>query len=96
MASMAKLSWLSSAVVIVLIIGVRADASTVPALYVFGDSTVDCGTNNYINTTQDFRGNFPPYGQDFFHRPTGRFSNGRVIVDFIGEDNQPIEVLISF
>ena len=60
-------------------------SSAVPALYIFGDSTVDCGTNNYINTTRAFRGDFPPYGDDFFGRPTGRFSNGRVVVDFIGE-----------
>ena len=69
---------------VIVLMAASANAS-VPALFVFGDSTVDCGTNNYINTTQDFRGNFPPYGQDFFGKPTGRFSNGRVIVDFIGE-----------
>ncbi|KAL3723520.1 hypothetical protein ACJRO7_035665, partial [Eucalyptus globulus] len=55
------------------------------ALFIFGDSVNDVGTNNYINTTADFRANFPPYGETFFRHPTGRFSNGRLIVDFIAE-----------
>ncbi|KAM0939582.1 putative triacylglycerol lipase [Dioscorea sansibarensis] len=55
-----------------------------PALFVLGDSTVDCGTNNYLGTFA--RADRPPYGRDFdTHRPTGRFSNGRVIVDFLAE-----------
>lgn len=55
----------------------------VSGFYVFGDSTVDPGNNNYINTP--FRSNFPPYGRDFTnHVPTGRFSNGKLSTDFIG------------
>ncbi|XP_051133599.1 GDSL esterase/lipase At5g45960-like [Andrographis paniculata] len=59
-------------------------ASKLPltGLYVFGDSTVDPGNNDYIKTST--RSNFPPYGKDFpFHIPTGRFSNGRLVTDFI-------------
>nr|XP_043612329.1 GDSL esterase/lipase At5g45960-like [Erigeron canadensis] len=52
------------------------------ALFVFGDSTVDPGNNNYIRTPM--KSNFPPYGRDFInHIPTGRFSNGRLVTDFI-------------
>ena len=55
----------------------------VPAIFIFGDSLSDAGNNNYIaNTTS--KANFPPYGETFFHRPTGRFSNGRTAFDFIG------------
>ncbi|CAJ1961830.1 unnamed protein product [Sphenostylis stenocarpa] len=51
--------------------------------YVFGDSTVDPGNNNYIKTP--FRSNFPPYGLDFSNQvPTGRFTNGKLATDYIG------------
>ncbi|KFK43016.1 hypothetical protein AALP_AA1G068100 [Arabis alpina] len=53
-----------------------------PAILVFGDSTIDTGNNNYINTI--IRANFPPYGCNFpGHNATGRFSNGKLIPDFI-------------
>ncbi|KAL8226220.1 hypothetical protein R6Q57_018777 [Mikania cordata] len=55
------------------------------ALFVFGDSFFDVGNNNYINTTTLDQSNFPPYGRTHFHFPTGRFSNGRIIPDFILE-----------
>ncbi|KAF7833488.1 GDSL esterase/lipase [Senna tora] len=56
----------------------------VPAIIVFGDSSVDSGNNNFIPTVA--RSNFEPYGRDFFGGfPTGRFSNGRIPPDFISE-----------
>ncbi|KAL8032509.1 hypothetical protein ABFX02_13G101000 [Erythranthe guttata] len=55
---------------------------SVPALFVFGDSTVDAGNNNFIKTVT--KSNFPPYGRDFpNHIPTGRFTNGRLVTDFL-------------
>uniref|UniRef100_A0ACD5XJT9 Uncharacterized protein n=1 Tax=Avena sativa TaxID=4498 RepID=A0ACD5XJT9_AVESA len=57
-------------------------AGKVPALIVFGDSTVDAGNNDYIPTI--VRANFPPYGRDFDGGvATGRFSNGLLITDFL-------------
>ncbi|XP_023512753.1 GDSL esterase/lipase 1-like [Cucurbita pepo subsp. pepo] len=53
--------------------------------FIFGDSYVDAGNNNYINTTGDFLANYPPYGETFFPTPTGRFSDGRIIPDFLAE-----------
>ncbi|XP_057966831.1 GDSL esterase/lipase At1g71691 [Malania oleifera] len=54
----------------------------VPALFVIGDSSVDCGTNNFLGTFA--RADRPPYGRDFdTHRPTGRFCNGRIPVDYL-------------
>eukprot|EP01018_Ginkgo_biloba_P037067 Gb_05737 [translate_table: standard] len=58
------------------------DGPYAPAMFVFGDSVADGGNNNYIHNTSA-RANFPPYGETFFHRPTGRFTNGRTAFDFI-------------
>ncbi|KAK4349784.1 hypothetical protein RND71_029097 [Anisodus tanguticus] len=55
------------------------------ALFIFGDSYFDVGNNNYINTSTLDQANFWPYGQSFFKSPTGRFSDGRLISDFIAE-----------
>ncbi|EFJ10939.1 hypothetical protein SELMODRAFT_127225 [Selaginella moellendorffii] len=58
--------------------------SQTPALFVFGDSLVDAGNNNYLNTFS--RANFPPFGMNFDqHRATGRFTDGRLIPDYIGD-----------
>lgn len=54
------------------------------AFFVFGDSLVDNGNNNFLATTA--RADAPPYGVDYpTHRPTGRFSNGLNIPDLISE-----------
>ncbi|GLJ22559.1 hypothetical protein SUGI_0424540 [Cryptomeria japonica] len=62
--------------------GETDSSSLVPAFYIFGDSTVDSGNNNYLGTFA--RADVPPYGRDFdTHMPTGRFSNGRLTVDYL-------------
>ncbi|GFP90895.1 GDSL esterase/lipase at2g42990 [Phtheirospermum japonicum] len=71
-----------AAFLLLFIIG--GGAAKVPAVIVFGDSSVDAGNNNRISTM--LKSNFRPYGRDFFGgRPTGRFSNGRIPPDFISE-----------
>ncbi|XP_076930879.1 GDSL esterase/lipase At1g06990-like [Bidens hawaiensis] len=53
-----------------------------PSILIFGDSTVDTGNNNYIATAA--KANHYPYGKDFpTHVPTGRFSNGKLSIDFL-------------
>ena len=55
----------------------------VPAMFIFGDSAVDAGNNNHLDTI--VKANFPPYGRDFIsHKPTGRFCNGKLASDFTG------------
>ncbi|KAL9178160.1 hypothetical protein ABFS82_01G107100 [Erythranthe guttata] len=54
--------------------------------YLFGDSLVDAGNNNYLFTLS--KADSPPYGIDFTPsggQPTGRFTNGRTIADIVGE-----------
>ncbi|KAL2317805.1 hypothetical protein Fmac_031681 [Flemingia macrophylla] len=49
-----------------------------PAIFNFGDSNSDTGglaASLYAPT--------PPYGETYFHRVTGRFTDGRLIIDFI-------------
>ncbi|KAL2333826.1 hypothetical protein Fmac_015039 [Flemingia macrophylla] len=56
----------------------------VPAVIAFGDSILDTGNNNYIETI--VRAKVEPYGRDFFGgKPTGRFCNGRVPSDILVE-----------
>lgn len=57
-------------------------AKNVPANFVFGDSLVDTGNNNYILSLA--KANYLPYGVDF-GIPTGRFTNGRTIIDIVGK-----------
>ncbi|CAL9225633.1 unnamed protein product [Arabidopsis halleri] len=52
----------------------------IPANFVFGDSLVDVGNNNYLATLS--KANYIPNGIDF-GSPTGRFTNGRTIVDIV-------------
>ncbi|CAO2831876.1 unnamed protein product [Amaranthus hypochondriacus] len=60
----------------------KLNSPLVPAFFVLGDSSVDCGNNNFLGTFA--RSDHPPYGRDFdTHLPTGRFSNGRIPVDFL-------------
>ncbi|KAG5248804.1 hypothetical protein OIU76_004505 [Salix suchowensis] len=54
------------------------------AMFVFGDSLFDSGNNNYLKSALG-RADFWPYGETFFKHPTGRFSDGRIIPDFIAE-----------
>ena len=52
-----------------------------PALYAFGDSFIDNGNNKVLNNGG---GAYLPYGIDFDGKATGRATNGRTAVDFIG------------
>ncbi|XP_057538501.1 GDSL esterase/lipase At1g29670-like [Amaranthus tricolor] len=55
-----------------------------PCYFIFGDSISDAGNNNRLITMA--KTNYPPYGVDFPGQiPTGRFTNGRTIVDVFSE-----------
>ncbi|KAL6603432.1 hypothetical protein ACP70R_043793 [Stipagrostis hirtigluma subsp. patula] len=56
-----------------------------PAMFVFGDSTLDVGNNNYLPGPDVSRANRPYYGVDFPGIPTGRFSNGYNTADYVAK-----------
>ncbi|KAH7571622.1 hypothetical protein JRO89_XS04G0104000 [Xanthoceras sorbifolium] len=73
--------WIIFGLAVAMIVAPLAEAR---AFFVFGDSLVDSGNNNYLATTA--RADAPPYGIDYpTRRPTGRFSNGLNIPDIISE-----------
>lgn len=62
-----------------------------PAVFNFGDSNSDTG-----GLSAAFGQAGPPHGESFFHRPAGRYCDGRLIIDFIGKLNLfPIIPLLS-
>ncbi|XP_072996550.1 GDSL esterase/lipase At2g31550-like [Typha latifolia] len=55
------------------------------AIFYFGDSSLDTGNNGYIPTLAIAK--HYPYGQDFpGNKATGRFSNGRLVPDFLSAE----------
>lgn len=70
-------------VIISLVVALGSvSAQPTRAFFIFGDSLVDSGNNDFLATTA--RADAPPYGIDYpTHRPTGRFSNGLNIPDII-------------
>ncbi|XP_075653262.1 GDSL esterase/lipase At2g23540-like [Castanea sativa] len=68
-------------------IGKAAKDEALGASFIFGDSLVDAGNNNYLSTLS--KANIQPNGIDFKAsggNPTGRYTNGRTIGDIIGEE----------
>ncbi|CAK8578749.1 unnamed protein product [Lathyrus sativus] len=59
----------------------EAKKCSFPAIFNFGDSNSDTG-----GLSAAFGQAPPPNGITFFHTPVGRFSDGRLIVDFIAQD----------
>lgn len=51
-----------------------------PAIYNFGDSNSDTG-----GISAAFYPMVAPYGKTYFHKPVGRASDGRLLIDFIGK-----------
>lgn len=50
-------------------------------IFIFGDSMADTGNGCPV---QGGSCQPPPFGETYFHKPNGRWCDGRLIVDFIG------------
>ncbi|WVZ86808.1 hypothetical protein U9M48_033536 [Paspalum notatum var. saurae] len=75
-----------SLLITALLLILPSSAAAPHALFIFGDSLVDAGNNDYLVTLS--KANAPPYGVDFTFsggKPTGRFTNGMTIADIMGE-----------
>ncbi|KAI5684036.1 hypothetical protein M9H77_05264 [Catharanthus roseus] len=87
-------------IISVVVLGING--AELPAVFIFGDSTADVGTNNHLQGCLATANN-RFYGIDYpFSKPTGRFSNGyntadevvRLLGDF-RESPQPYLYLIT-
>ncbi|XP_022736757.1 GDSL esterase/lipase At3g48460-like [Durio zibethinus] len=55
-------------------------------IYAFGDSFTDTGNTESLTGPNGFvHVSNPPYGTTFFHHPTNRYSDGRLVIDFVAE-----------
>ncbi|KAI9096333.1 hypothetical protein K1719_026052 [Acacia pycnantha] len=54
-------------------------------IFSFGDSITDTGNLCFGSPSPPSRSCLAPYGETYFRHPTGRYSNGRLIIDFIAE-----------
>lgn len=55
-------------------------------IYAFGDSFTDTGNTKSITGPSGFgHVSNSPYGSTFFHHPTNRYSDGRLVIDFVAE-----------
>ncbi|KAJ3694243.1 hypothetical protein LUZ60_009723 [Juncus effusus] len=63
-------------------------SSNYNAIFSFGDSYADTGNLAIIGSpvSKNSLTLAPPYGVTFFHHPTGRCSDGRIVLDFIAQD----------
>jgi hypothetical protein len=80
-----------------LCLGGGASASTdfrFPAVFNFGDSNSDTGGR----VAAGFESILPPYGATFFGTPSGRFCDGRLIIDFLSTlaSRIPLSVRLSY
>ncbi|WJZ99121.1 hypothetical protein VitviT2T_017594 [Vitis vinifera] len=60
-------------------------SSNYKTIFSFGDSLADTGNHLTYGREAILAIDKSPYGITYFHRPTGRCSDGRLVVDFIAE-----------
>ncbi|XP_057433698.1 GDSL esterase/lipase At1g28600-like [Lotus japonicus] len=81
---MADHRWLVVAAALVVLTG-SATACSFSSIFSFGDSLADTGNLYLSSALPSHHCFFPPYGRTYFHRPSARCSDGRIIIDYIAE-----------
>lgn len=92
----AKLHMTSLSITALLVLSWQVISCVSFTSFIFGDSLVDAGNNNYLFTLS--KANSPPYGIDFkpsHGQPTGRFTNGRTISDIVGKYYGSLRKILS-
>ncbi|GLJ39122.1 hypothetical protein SUGI_0797340 [Cryptomeria japonica] len=70
---------------------IRGESAAIPPgcfskIFAFGDSLTDTGNTRSGVGPSSFQGvSHLPYGQTYFHRPTNRYSDGRLVIDFVAQ-----------
>jgi phospholipase/lecithinase/hemolysin len=78
---------MAAAITVAAAAAAPAPPSPFRTVYAFGDSFTDTG--NTHSTTGPYSFGYvshAPYGATFFHRSTNRYSDGRLVVDFLAAD----------
>ncbi|XP_009601721.1 GDSL esterase/lipase At1g28600-like [Nicotiana tomentosiformis] len=81
-------TWNTAIACIILVLNFfQATEGCFNSIISFGDSLADTGNRLHLSQNKTLLPHFAvrPYGETFFHRPTGRFSDGRIVIDFIAE-----------
>lgn len=89
-ALLSTVSFCFAILVVVFLTALQITSACYTSIFAFGDSLSDAG--NYIHIYPQIFPNhkppryaLPPYGETYFHHPTGRTSNGRTVIDFLAE-----------
>ncbi|KAE8713679.1 GDSL esterase/lipase [Hibiscus syriacus] len=91
---MASCSWLKQRFIVIISVFVTITSVNSPvngcftSIFSFGDSLTDTGNLLEISISESSRrphSAFPPYGRTYFHHPTGRYCDGRLVIDFLAE-----------
>jgi hypothetical protein len=77
--SSTRVGWATIALVVMAALMAESEACPFTAIFNFGDSNSDTG-----GLVAAFPSLARPNGETTFNEPAGRFSDGRLIIDFIG------------
>ena len=59
------------------------EGTIIKGMFVFGSSLVDNGNNNFLEKSSA-KADYLPYGIDLAAGPSGRFTNGKNVIDLLG------------
>ncbi|KAK7412431.1 hypothetical protein VNO78_03891 [Psophocarpus tetragonolobus] len=76
-------NWSGKGMLGVILVFVSTVSGCQRGVFSFGDSLTDTGNLYFISPRQSPDCLLPPYGRTHFHHPSGRCSDGRLIVDFL-------------